>query len=191
MLHIFLNILFIIGILFQPHNWYKKFIDKINHEDGVFISVVIHQKQFESTLIDTGFMEIKSKNKYILELPNETVFINDDIIKTWNKIDNQLIIDKKVEGEITIFDLLTGDFKEINFGKVTIVGQYVRLDFRIESMEYEGSMLMYNSGQPKEFNINYGYGQSVRLSINNFRIGALTLFDDFNPTNVEIIDIRE
>ena len=84
-------ILLIAGLSFQSNNWYKKFIDTVNHLDGVSISVVIHQKQFESTIIDTGFIEIKGKNKYILELQNETVFINDDIIKTWNKIDNQLL----------------------------------------------------------------------------------------------------
>ena len=184
-------ILLIAGLSFQSNNWYKKFIDTVNHLDGVSISVVIHQKQFESTIIDTGFIEIKGKNKYILELQNETVFINDDIIKTWNKIDNQLIIDKKVKGEITIFDLLTGDFKELSLGKTTLVGDYVKLDFRIESMEYDGSMIMFNSGQPKEININYGYDQSVILTVNNFKIGELALYDNFNPQNVEIIDLRE
>ena len=184
-------ILLIAGLSFQSNNWYKKFIDTVNHLDGVSISVVIHQKQFESTIIDTGFIEIKGKNKYILELQNETVFINDDIIKTWNKIDNQLIIDKKVKGEITIFDLLTGDFKELSLGKTTLVGDYVKLDFSIQSMEYEGSMIMFNSGQPKEININYGYDQSVILTVNNFKIGQLALYDNFNPQNVEIIDLRE
>ena len=191
MAHIFLNILLITGLFSQSNNWYKKFINTINHQEGVAISVVIHQKQFESTLIDTGFIEIKGKNKYILELQNETVFINDDIIKTWNKIDNQLIIDKKIKGEISIFDLLTGEFKDISLGKATLIGEYVKLDFRIQSMEYEGSILMYNSGRPKEININYGYGQSAMLTVDDFKIGKLTLYDDFNPKNVEIIDIRE
>ena len=58
-------ILLIAGLSFQSNNWYKKFIDTVNHLDGVSISVVIHQKQFESTIIDTGFIEIKGKNKYI------------------------------------------------------------------------------------------------------------------------------
>ena len=92
-------------VLAQTKNW----------ENGVSINVKIDQMQFDLKSSDLGLIEIMDKDNYLLDFSNETVFVSEGIIKTFNKVNNQLIIDQLIEGDITIFDLLTGDFKDVLF----------------------------------------------------------------------------
>ena len=188
---IILYILIISGVYTQSKVWYDKFIKYIDQPDGVSVSVIIHEKQFELSNIDRGVIEIKSNNEYILDLTNETVYVKGDIIKTWNKIDSQLIIDRKVKGSITIFDLFDKDFKGLKLGKSIIQNELIILDFDIPTMGYGGRLSMLRTGEPKEIKIAYGSDQSVSLEINKFTIGGLSLYNNFNPVTSEVIDLRE
>ena len=188
---IILYTLIISGVCAQSKVWYDKFIKYIDQPDGVSVSVIIHEKQFELSNIERGVIEIKSNNEYILDLPNETVYVKGDIIKTWNKIDSQLIIDRKVKGNITIFDLFDKDFKGLELGKSIIQNDLIILDFDIPTMGYGGRLSMLRTGEPKEIKIDYGPDQFVSLEINKFTIGGLSLYNNFNPVNPEVIDLRE
>ena len=183
--------LLINGVYSQSKVWYDKFIKYIDRPDGISVSIVIHQKQFESSIIDTGLIEIKAKDKYILDFSNETVSVDNDIIKTWNKKDGQLINDRRIKGDIAIFDLFNKDFKEITLGATTIQNEIIMIDFDIPKMGYKGTISMLSSGEPKEIKIIYGPEQTVSLEVNNLKIGTLLLYNNFNPQNVEIIDLRE
>ena len=178
------------GVYSQSKVWYDKFIKYIDRPDGVSVSIVIHQKQFESSIIDTGLIEIKAKDKYILDFFDETVYVDNDIIKTWNKKDAQLIIDRRIKGDIAIFDLFNKDFKEMKLGATTIQNQIIMIDVDIPKMGYKGTISMLSSGKPKEIKIIYGPEQTVSLEVNKIKIGGLTLYNRFNPQNVEIIDLR-
>jgi len=183
--------LFVSGTYSQSKLWYDKFIKYIDRPDGLSVSIVIHQKQFESSVIDTGLIEIKDSDKYILDFSDETVHVDNDIIKTWNKKDSQLIIDRRIKGDIAIFDLFNKDFKEMTLGATTIQNEIIMIDFNISKMGYKGTLSMLKSGEPKEIKIIYGPEQSVSLEVNKLKIGGLTLYNRFNPQNVEIIDLRE
>ena len=183
--------LFTNGVYSQSMVWYDKFIKYIDRPDGVSVSIVIHQKQFESSIIDTGLIEIKAKDKYILDFSDESVYVDNDIIKTWNKKDGQLIIDRRIKGDIAIFDLFNKDFKEMILGSTTIQNEIIMIDFDIPKMGYKGTISILSSGEPKEIRIIYGPEQTVSLEVNKIKIGGLTLYNRFNPQNVEIIDLRE
>ena len=145
--------LFISGTYSQSKLWYDKFIKYIDRPDGLSVSIVIHQKQFESSIIDTGLIEIKDSDKYILDFSDETVHVDNDIIKTWNKRESQLIIDRRIKGDIAIFDLFNKDFKEMTLGATTIQNEIIMIDFNISKMGYKGTLSMLKSGEPKEIKI--------------------------------------
>ena len=65
------------------------------------------------------------------------------------------------------------------------------VDFDISKMGYKGTISILRSGEPKKIKIIYGPEQTVSLEINKLKIGGLTLYNNFNPQNVEIIDLRE
>ena len=175
----------------QSKQWEKMFINKMNHEDGISINVSIDQLQFDAKSFDSGDIEIIDKDNYLLSFPNETIFVSQGTIKTWNKISNQLIIDQLIEGDITIFDLLTGDFKEVSFEDPKKNRNFIIVDFNIEMMGYSGYIKTRNNGEPIELKVKYGPNQFLLLKVKSFAVGNLKLIKEFNPLNVEVIDLRE
>ena len=185
------SILFLASIQTQSEKWKKTFINVMNHDDGISINVKIEQLQFDLKSFDSGIIEIMDKDNYILSFPNETVFISQGIIKTWNKVNNQLIIDKLIEGDITIFDLLTGDFKDVSFDIPKKIRNLTIVNFKIEMMGYSGYIKTKENGQPVELKVKYGPNQFLLLTVTNYILGNLKLIKQFNPLNAEIIDLRE
>ena len=179
------------GVIAQPMQWEQKFIDAMNHDDGISINVKIEQMQFDAKSFDLGIIEIVDKGNYLLDFPIETVFVSEGIIKTWNKVNNQLIIDKLIEGDITIFDLLTGDFKDVIFETPSRKGEVILVNFNIEMMGYSGYIKTKENGEPLELKVKYGPDQFLLLTVTNYIKGNLKLINQFNPLNAEIIDLRE
>ena len=189
-----LSIFFILlsaNINAQSKLWEKMFISKMNHKDGISINVIIDQLQFDAKSFDSGDIEIIDKDNYLLSFPNETIFVSQGTIKTWNKLNNQLIIDQLIEGDITIFDLLTGDFKEVSFEAPKKNRNFIMVDFNIEMMGYSGYIKTRDNGEPIELKVKYGPNQFLLLTVKSFIVGNLKLINQFNPLNVEIIDLRE
>ena len=175
----------------QSEKWKETFINVMNHYEGISINVKIEQLQFDTKSFDSGIIEIMNKDNYILSFPNETVFISQGIIKTWNKVNNQLIIDKLIEGDITIFDLLTGEFKDVSFETPKKIRNLTMVNFNIEMMGYSGYIKTKENGEPVELKVKYGPNQFLLLTVTKYTIGNLKLINRFNPLNAEIIDHRE
>ena len=189
-----LSIFFILlsaNINAQSKQWEKMFISKMNHKDGISINVIIDQLQFDAKSFDSGDIEIIDKDNYLLSFPNETIFVSQGTIKTWNKLNNQLIIDQLIEGDITIFDLLTGDFKEVSFKAPKKNKNFIIVDFNIEMLGYNGYIKTRENGEPIELKVKYGPNQFLLLTVKSFTVGNLKLIKEFNPLNVEVIDLRE
>ena len=184
-------ILLLADINAQSKQWEKMFISKMNHKDGISINVIIDQLQFDAKSFDSGDIEIIDKDNYLLSFPNETIFVSHGIIKTWNKVNNQLIIDQLIDGDITIFDLLTGDFKEVSFEAPKNNRNFIIVDFNIEMMGYSGYIKTRDNGEPIELKVKYGPNQFLLLTVKSFAVGNLKLIKQFNKLNVEVIDLSE
>ena len=175
----------------QTYSWEDKFMAAMNDPKGVSISVEIQQKQFETNSIQNGTIEIFTDDHYLLDTATETVHVARDTIQTWNKVTNQLIIDQMIEGEMNIFNLITGDFKNVVFGPPIVGETLVAMDYNIPIMGYSGKITILKNGQPKNIKIKYGPNQSVDLSVKSYTKGEIVLYHTFNPIAVEVIDLRE
>jgi len=185
------NVLFITVSVSQSNQWPQKFIDAMIDSNGVSISVSIHQKQFASSSVEAAVIEILKKKHYIMDLPTETVFVLEDTIQTWNKVNNQLIIDQLIKGDLNIFHILTGDFKDVTFDRPIEDEKVISMNFNVLDMGYSGHIKIKKSGQPIEIKVIYGKDQSMLFSVTGYRKGDLKLYDAFNPLNAEVIDLRE
>lgn len=183
--------LFTVVIWAQTNPWKDKFIAAMNDSNGVVISVEILQKQFESSLVERGIIEIFKEKHYVLDTASETVYVTGDTIQIWNKVSGQLIIDQIIEGDISLFNLITGDFKDVNFGTPIVGVSLVAMDFDIPMMGYRGKITLSKKGQPKVIKIIYGPNQNVSLIVKKYRTGNLKLYHSFNPIAAEVIDLRE
>ncbi|MAW69111.1 MAG: hypothetical protein CMG10_05120 [Candidatus Marinimicrobia bacterium] len=185
------NVLFIAVSVSQSNQWPQKFIDAMIDSNGVSISVSIQQKQFTSSSVEAAVIEILKKKHYIMDLPTETIFVLEDTIQTWNKVANQLIIDQLIEGDINIFHLLTGDFKDVTFDRPIEGKKDISMNFNVLDMGYSGHIKIKKSGQPIEVKVIYGKDQSMLILVTGYHKGDLKLYNAFNPLNAEVIDLRE
>tara|TARA_B100000929_G_scaffold55077_1_gene40917 strand:- start:1564 stop:2142 length:579 start_codon:yes stop_codon:yes gene_type:complete len=185
------NVLFITVSVSQSNQWPQKFIDAMIDSNGVSISVSIQQKQFTSSSVEAAVIEILKKKHYIMDLPTETIFVLEDTIQTWNKVANQLIIDQLIEGDINIFHLLTGDFKDVTFDRPIEGKKDISMNFNVLDMGYSGHIKIKKSGQPIEVKVIYGKDQSMLILVTGYHKGDLKLYNAFNPLNAEVIDLRE
>ena len=185
------TVLFIAVSVSQSNQWPQKFIDAMIDSNGVSISVSIQQKQFTSSSVEAAVIEILKKKHYIMDLPTETIFVLEDTIQTWNKVANQLIIDQLIEGDINIFHLLTGDFKDVTFDRPIEGKKDISMNFNVLDMGYSGHIKIKKSGQPIEVKVIYGKDQSMLILVTGYHKGDLKLYNAFNPLNAEVIDLRE
>ena len=184
-------ILLTAGLWPQSNPWKEKFISAMNDPRGVAITVEIEQKQFDTNSVERGTIEIVKKDHYLLDTSSETVVVMGDTIQTWNKQSNQLIIDQTIEGDFSIFNLLTGGFESVIFSKPIVRETQVSMHYDIPTMGYEGKIIIKKNGRPIELNIQYGSNQNVTMKILTFYHGNLSLYHAFNPSDVEVIDLRE
>jgi len=184
-------ILLTAGLWPQSNPWKEKFISAMNDPRGVSITVEIEQKQFDTNSVERGTIEIVKKDHYLLDTSSETVVVMGDTIQTWNKQSNQLIIDQTIEGDFSIFNLLTGGFESVIFSKPIVREKQVSMHYDIPTMGYEGKIIIKKNGRPIELKIQYGSNQNVTMKVLTFYHGDLSLYHAFNPSDVEVIDLRE
>jgi hypothetical protein len=184
-------ILLTAGLWPQSNSWKEKFISAMNDPRGVSITVEIEQKQFDTNSVEWGTIEIVKKDHYLLDTSSETVVVMGDTIQTWNKQSNQLIIDQTIEGDFSIFNLLTGGFESVSFSKPIVREKQVSMYYDIPTMGYEGKIIIKKNGRPIELKIQYGSNQNVTMKVLTFYHGNLSLYHVFNPSDAEVIDLRE
>ena len=184
-------ILLTAGLWPQSNPWKEKFISAMNDPRGVSITVEIEQKQFDTNSVERGTIEIVKKDHYLLDTSSETVVVMGDTIQTWNKQSNQLIIDQTIEGDFSIFNLLTGGFESVIFSKLIVREKQVSMHYDIPTMGYEGKIIIKKNGRPIELKIQYGSNQNVTMKVLTFYHGDLSLYHAFNPSDAEVIDLRE
>ncbi len=175
----------------QNDRWYKKFLSTLNNQAGVTFTAQIMQKEFELSSESIAKIEIVNKTHFIIDMNQETIFISGDTIQTYNKLSNQLIIDKIINDDIGIFSLLTGNIENIVFNKSIISNEKIKIIFNIPELGYNGQIDILKSGEPKRMNLTYAKDQYINIVINNFQIGNLTMYENFQPNPKEIINLHE
>lgn len=175
----------------QSNSWYQKFLSALNNKAGVTFTAQIMQKEFELSSESIAKIEIVNKTHFIIDMNQETIFISGDTIKTYNKLTNQLIIDKIINDDIGIFSLLTGNIENIVFKKSIVSNEKIKIIFKIPELGYDGQIDILKSGEPKRMNLSYAKDQYINILINNFQTGNLTMYKNFQPNPKEIINLHE
>ncbi|MEE8335719.1 MAG: hypothetical protein V3S48_04720 [Candidatus Neomarinimicrobiota bacterium] len=161
--------------------------------DGVQLQVEIRQKQFEQQNIITGTIEILALDKYLFDSENETIVVQGSTVRTWNKQTRQLILDGIIKGEFNLFQLLTGNFKGVEFTKSSRSGDLTKLNYEIKTMGFNGYITFDSeSGRPVDLTMYYSPDQSFKITITGVStLKRESLFNSFAPDALEVIDLRE
>jgi len=155
------------------------------------MSIEIVQKQLDQLVVEAGNFEIVDSGKCIYDAPNETIMVEGDTIKTWDKQSRQLILDATHQEEFSLFELLKGDFSRLQFSDTD--SEKYRLDFSIPEAGLSGTLFVKNdNGIPEKIVLDYGSDQSLEIRILSLEsVKPPGLFYSFHPKPLEVIDLRE
>ena len=160
---------------------------------GIGMDVQVQQVQYDKTFTTNGYVEIIGPNRYYFDSAEQTILVENQTIKTWNKIPQQLIIDTVVKDEFSLFTLLSGDFHGLEIITVDSTAETVTLSFRVNEMSIRGRLVVESpSLHPLQVQFTYDEDNLFTAHISNFRVlTSPTKFQRFQPQPGEIIDLRE
>tara|TARA_B100001250_G_scaffold408533_1_gene431111 strand:- start:521 stop:1102 length:582 start_codon:yes stop_codon:yes gene_type:complete len=175
----------------QSEIWYQKFLSSLYNDSGVRFTAQITQKELEFSTESKANIEIIDSSHIIFDLDQETIFISGDTIQTYNKLTNQLIIDRIINNDFGLLSLLTGNLKDISFNKSILSKNRVKIIYSIPDFSYDGYIDILKSGEPKKMNIVYAKNQFIDIKITNFKVGGLKIDTAFRYRSKEIINLYE
>jgi len=160
---------------------------------GIGMDVRIQQLQYDNTFTTTGYVEILGPHRYYFDSVEQTILVDNQTIKTWNKVPRQLIIDTIVEDEFSLFSLLSGNFQGIEIINVDSTAETITWSFSITAMSITGRLTVESGSlHPLQIQFTYDEDNLFTAEITNFRLlEPPTQFQQFQPQPKEIIDLRE
>ncbi len=190
----FIILLLFGGVWGQTHIAVQKLKQFLSQQTGTEMKIAIKQKQFDQISQLVGTMEISGRGQYVFDSEHEMILVNGTVIRSWNKMNQQLIIDETIPGEFSYFKLLSGDFHGVKFGKTTVKkAPWSHLQYFVKEMGIKGQIVLnVQTGQPRNISIEYGPDQRIDMEIKSIsNMKGNSRFKSFNPNNLEVIDLRE
>lgn len=165
----------------------------LHKHPGWTLDLLVTQNQAGKYWSEKVLIEILPNGNYLLELPEQTIKIENEDMITWNKVTDQIIIDRIIPGQVTIFDVLSGNFRELRLTGSKPIGNDHWLQFSLPTLGLSGEMTIAGkSWKPVLVRMQYGPDNQMELKVLNLtQVDGPTRFSRFSTTNKEIIDLRE
>lgn len=160
---------------------------------GIGMNVQVRQIQYDNTYATTGYVEILDPNRYYFDSDEQTILVDNQTIKTWNKARRQLIIDTVVKDEFNLFSLLSGDFQGLEVISVDSLGETITLSFSVSELSITGKLTVSSSSlHPLQIQFTYDEDNLFTAQISNFHLlDSPPQFQQFKPQPKEVLDLRE
>ena len=165
---------------------YLSVFDKVNQKIEIDIEII----NFDNNHNLNGTFYKSNNSMYIFDNNDFRIIIEDSIITTVNKISKQVIKDKTQNDEVSLFSLVSGDFKNFNISKESVSSNKLNLIFKHNSKDISGVLCFKEqSNLPDYINMNSGSDTSIMMKILNISKIQSIPYLDFN--NYEIINLNE
>ena len=182
-------LIIIIIILNQSFgNHLENFYKLLSSSSIVKINISLTQNQFQKNYNSTGDFFILGPKKYFYDSSKLEISFNHGVIITKNYLNKQIIYNDLVEGELNLFDILSGerDFIEFSANQVALN----KYNFYIPTKGFNGHFLFDTKlGNLKLIFLKIDHSQSVSVDINKIEI-----LDSYDPEikeeDFEVIDLR-
>ena len=180
--------LLIIIISNSYSNNLENFYKLLEQNSVLRLSISIIQEQFEKKDKSFGDFFILGSNKYFYDSSELKISVNHNDIVTKNYINRQIIYNDLDNGQLNLFDILSGNKNHIKL--IDNKGDGNRYNFHIPSIGYKGYFLFEPiSGDLRLIFFDNDHKQSVSININE-----IELLDVYNPKikkeDFEVIDLR-
>lgn len=171
---------------------YHTFLRFINESGSIKMSLDFYQTQYGEYFETSGSFYYLRDQYYFFDHPSQRLIFKDGEITTINKNNRQIIIDNIVPGEVTIFNILSGEKEFILTQDATMENGYSKIPFNIPSWDLKGLLrVVPGSGIPLEVILFSGDQNEKRIKINLVEPCDTIAIPKIDVTNFEKIDLRE
>ena len=121
---------------------------------GSVFKVEYGHRQFGKSILEEGEIFFESYNNFIFDNSEQRIIHTKNIIKTINKKNKQIIYDKPLSEQLTIFDFIFTDNYINQFNEIHSDSIYSTFYFDLSSYGYNYSLKVHNiSGKPKRLSL--------------------------------------
>tara|TARA_B100000586_G_scaffold151613_1_gene110116 strand:- start:835 stop:1413 length:579 start_codon:yes stop_codon:yes gene_type:complete len=171
---------------------YQTFLKFINESGSLKMSLEFYQIQYGDHFDTAGDFYYLRDQYYFFDDAVQRIIFQDDEISTISKINKQIILDNIIPGEVTIFDILSGENEFIVPRDAILEKGYYKIPFTIPSWELSGMIrVLPISGRPLEIKLSSGPDQETRIIINSAEPWDSNSIPEIDLTDFEKIDLRE
>ena len=171
---------------------YQTFLKFINESGSLKMSLEFYQIQYGDHFDTAGDFYYLRDQYYFFDDAVQRIIFQDDEISTISKINKQIILDNIIPGEVTIFDILSGENEFIVPRDAILEKGYYKIPFTIPSWELSGMIrVLPTSGRPLEIKLSSGPDQETRIKINSVEPWDSYSIPEIDLTDFEKIDLRE
>ena len=171
---------------------YQTFLKFINISGSLKMSLEFYQIQYGDHFDTAGDFYYLRDQYYFFDDAVQRIIFQDDEISTISKINKQIILDNIIPGEVTIFDILSGENEFIVPRDAILEKGYYKIPFTIPSWELSGMIrVLPTSGRPLEIKLSSGPDQETRIIINSAEPWNSNSIPEIDLTDFEKIDLRE
>ncbi|MBT3180617.1 MAG: hypothetical protein HN674_03715 [Candidatus Marinimicrobia bacterium] len=171
---------------------YQQFLEFMNTKGGRILEIEFYQEQYGERYNSTGTFFYLGEMDYTFDANDQRISFNKGEIITINKIDKQVIYDKSIPGEVTIFDILIGEKNAIQTGEPLLEKNGLRIPFTLKEWDMRGAIRTNPSnGKPREIILNTDEDSEIRIKIISSKLANEQGARAINLTEYEIIDLRE
>ncbi len=171
---------------------YQTFLKFINESGSLKMSLEFYQIQYGDHFDTAGDFYYLRDQYYFFDDAVQRIIFQDDEISTISKINKQIILDNIIPGEVTIFDILSGENEFIVPRDAILEKGYYKIPFTIPSWELSGMIrVLPTSGRPLEIKLSSGPDQETRIKINSAEPWDSNIIPEIDLTDFEKIDLRE
>lgn len=157
------------------------------------IDVKLTQFQYGESYNSTIGISFIDPTSYLITSNDQDIFVSGDLIKTWNKKSNQLIIDRRLDDEGDLFALLTGDLRGVSLQDKRNENDFISFGFLIQDFGLKGTLKVDRSNwHLRQIKIEYDNDNWLSLKIEGWQnLTENISFYEFGKNAAEVIDFNE
>ena len=182
----------LLGQMWAQSGPYQQFLDFMNTPGGRILEIEFYQEQNGERYESNGTFYYMGKHHYTFDAHDQRMTYNRGDLTTINKLGKQVILDSAIPGDVTIFDILTGENDAVEIGEPLLEKSGFRIPFTLSEWDINGKIMTnHGSGQPREIIMRLSNSDSLSIKIISAEPLGNRAVGEIDLSEYETIDLRE
>ena len=171
---------------------YKQFQSYMDVPGGRLLEIDFYQEQLGDRFENSGILYYTGNDRYTFDDQNQRITYNSGTITTINKATKQVIYDSTIPGDVTVFDVLSGNDNAIQIGEILMEKNGFRIPFILKDWDISGTLwTIPETGMPKHIILKPTEDSEIRIKVNSSEPVEKKNIPHLDIDAFEIIDLRE